>query len=148
MKIILSLILLLTQTDVPFKPKDEFEVRLDYQVKKRPTAQFNAYSTETSKNYQPIPYIILNVKVLKVTLGESKITVNSNLQNNLFNKKIEEGTILRLDLGFVEDIKSRTSAHEYVINFLDAKKVAIQKILIHIDADGVFNVNGEKRGQF
>lgn len=148
MNIILSFILLLAQTDIPFKPNDEFEIKVDYQVKKRPAAQFNAYGAAPANNYQPLPYIILNVKVLKITLDESKVTVSSNLQDNLFNKKIEEGTIVKLDLGFIEDVKNRTTAHAYVINFLDPKKVVVQRILIQIDKDGVFNVNNEKRGQF
>ncbi len=150
MNLILAFAFLFMQTDVPFKPKDEFEIKLDYQIKKRPTVEAPGYSVMNPvKKGEPMTsYVILNIKILKKDPNEPRIVVNSNLHDKIFNKKYEAGTIVMLDLGFTDDIKSRATAHEYVVNFLNPEKIATHKILIQIDEDGVFNVNGEIRGKF
>ena len=149
MNLVIALVLLLFQSEVPLKPKDEFEIKLDYQVKRRPTVEFSGYSTEPIKKNEPAtPYVILNIKILKVSLEESRIVIKSNLHDNLLNRKIQEGTIIKLDLGFTDDVKNRVTAYEYSIYFMDSKRTSVQKILIRIDQDGVFHVNDEIRGKF
>ena len=49
-------------------------------------------------------------------------------------------------MGFVDDLKEAGTPLQLVL--LDDKKKEISQILISIDKDGTFLMNGEKQGQF
>ncbi|MBT1696785.1 hypothetical protein KK083_07865 [Fulvivirgaceae bacterium PWU4] len=140
--------------DLPFKPKEEFEIKLDYKFKQRPSPERSVVNlSETRAEHDRrtsndmLPYLVLQVKMLKLN-DESRIRVTNNLDSKPFNKKIEEGIVVPLDLGFTADVKDRVTAHEYVITFLSPQKSEVSRILINVDKDGSFFVNGEKRGRF
>lgn len=140
--------------DLPFKPKEEFEIKLDYKFKQRPSPERSVVNlNETRAEHDRrtsndlLPYLVLQVKMLKLN-DESRIRVTNNLDSKAFNKKIEEGIVVPLDLGFTADVKDRVTAHEYVITFLSPQKSEVSRILINVDKDGSFFVNGEKRGRF
>ncbi|HET9486931.1 MAG TPA: hypothetical protein VFO54_05835, partial [Chryseosolibacter sp.] len=63
-------------------------------------------------------------------------------------KKIDLNSILVMDLGFTDDMKDRVTPHEYTLTFVSEEKVPLEVILIKVDEDGSFFVNGEKRGKF
>jgi hypothetical protein len=151
----LSLCLLLFQlTDLPYKPKEEFEIKLDYKFKQRPSSDRTVVHMDETVGEKEkristdmLPYLILNVKVLKLN-EEVKMKISNNLGQRVFSKKVEEGTIVPLDVGFTADIKDRVSPHEYILTFVNAEKNATSRIVIFVDKDGSFLVNGEKRGRF
>lgn len=150
MNLIVFLFLLLVQTEeVPYKPKEEFEIKLDYQFKQRPatTTTYNS-SGFPIRSEGVLPYLLLNVKILKAGPGEMRYRVFSNLKNNLANKRLTEGAIHTLDLGFTADVKDGVNANEYTIVFLSEDKQPLTRIFISILPDGSFFVNGEKRGKF
>jgi hypothetical protein len=142
--------------DIPYKPKEEFDIKLDYQFKQRPVVDRTNTVTldETRKEYEKrtssdlLPYLVLNVKFLKVNTEEARVRVTNNIDRRSVSKKIEEGSAISLDLGFTDDIKDRVTAHEYTLTMLSPKKSDVSKIVIHIEEDGSFLVNGEKRGRF
>jgi hypothetical protein len=141
--------------EVPYKPKEEFEVKLNYQFKQRPTASTSAvYLDETQREKERrtssdvLPYLILNVKLLKLSEEEVRIKVINNLSSRVINKKISPDMVLPLDVGFTADMKDRVSPHEYILTFLSPKRSELSKVVIFVEEDGTFLVNGEKRGKF
>jgi hypothetical protein len=141
--------------ELPLKPFNEFEIKLDYKFKQRPTeSSTTVHLNETAgerarrSSTDQLPYLKLNVSMLQFNSGETRYMVASNFSEKLAGKKVEVGSTLTLDLGFTDDVKDRVTAHEYYVTFLDASKKPINKIVIFVDRDGTFLVNGEKRGKF
>jgi hypothetical protein len=141
--------------EIPVKPKDEFEIKLDYQFKNRPTQDLNSvHLDETRKEYErrtsttPLPFLTLNIKMLKLSENEVKLRVTNNLTAHVVNKKVEEGTVVPLLLGFTDDVKDRVTANKYILTLMSPKKSETSKIEILVEEDGTFLVNGEKRGKF
>lgn len=142
--------------DLPLKPKEEFDIKLNYQFKQRPANnQSNTVNLDESrKDYERrtstdlLPYLVLNIKMVKLGSEEVRVRITNNHEKKSYVKKLEEGQVVPLDLGFTDDVKDRVSPHEYILTFQSPKKSDISKIVIHIDEDGSFFVNGEKRGKF
>jgi hypothetical protein len=143
----------LVQEQVPFKPKDQFEIDLDFKFRQRPPRESNVVlldeaSADLGRNGASLlPYLYLNVKVLKLQEEEIKLRVENGKGENLWNRKAEIGVSARLDLGFTDDIKDRVSSHEYVLYFLTKDKKRISRIVIFFDKDGTYFVNDERRGK-
>jgi hypothetical protein len=150
MPLILSLVFILLQNNIPFKSKDEFEIKLDYQFKQRqsPESTYNAGGRKQATTTSVLPYLILHVKVLAPGDGVVRLKVKSNLMEDIVNKKVEVGSSLLLDLGFTVDMKDNVTANEYQLYFVSADKTPLAQIFIRIDSDGNFFVNNEKRGRF
>jgi len=138
--------------DLPLKPKEEFEVNLDYQFKQRPPADHN--TVHLGKDYpnrnstSVLPYLILKIKLLKLPSEKMRVRVSNNLNEKTLSKKIDLKSLLELDLGFTDDMKDRVTAHQYTLTFISEDKIPQDIIVINVDEDGSFLVNGEKRGKF
>lgn len=144
-----SLMLLFYQ-DVPYKPKEEFELKLDLQFKQRPAIDPNKVELEHKtlpNSGMPAPYLYLNLKVLKPSIDEVRVKVIQNPNETLLSRKFDPSIVVKLDLGFTDDIKDRVSAHQYLITFLSKEKVPLSRIEIFFEKDGTYLVNGEKRGR-
>ncbi|HOX83861.1 MAG TPA: hypothetical protein PLJ60_09505 [Chryseolinea sp.] len=144
--------LFFVQNQIPFKAKDEFEVKLNYTLKQRPAvSEHNTYQYENqsaSQNAQGVlPYLILNVKILKASAEEVRLKVSNNRSSNVMSKKLKEGDEFSIDIGFTDDVKDRVTAHEYTINLLDDKRKEQSKIVILVNKDGTFLINDEVRGK-
>ena len=146
--LLLFLSVFLFQDQIPFKPNSQFEINLDFKFKPRPyvekTVEFEAHRTSSSA---PLPYLYLNIKVLKLDVEELRWRIENNKGTSLYSKKAEEGMVARLDLGFTDDIKDRVSSHEYIVYFVGKDKKLMSRILIHFDEDGTYHVNQERRGK-
>jgi len=151
------LLSLLQNEEVPLKPKEEFEVKLNYEFKQRselstgnnPTIDYSeTLKDKERKNSGPLPYLTLNIKLIKLPNNEVKIKGVSNLGTTLLNKKVQEGDMVKMVLGYTADLKDRVSPHEYDLILLDSKKKEINRINIFVKKDGEFTVNGEVRGKF
>jgi hypothetical protein len=77
-----------------------------------------------------------------------RVRLSKNINDRPVFRKVENNTIIQLDLGFTDDMKDRVTAYEYTVAFISQDKVPINKILIKVDEDGSFYVNDEKRGKF
>lgn len=146
--------LLVVQDDVPFKPTDEFEIKLNFEFKERERTSANKVEMDlTKKEYErslgsgPLPYLFLNLKVLKPTPEEVRIRIKENGRNSVLNKKFNPDAILKLDLGFTDDIKDRIGAYEYRIFFLTQEKEPVSQITIYFEENGTYLVNGVVRGK-
>jgi hypothetical protein len=139
---------------VPFKPKNEFEVKLNYAFKQRAPDEnttFRSGTQEKNHNNQNsssmLPYLILNVKILKATSTEMKLKVVNNLNSNVVSKKIREGLEFEIDMGFTDDVKDRVTANEYIIFMQNEKREHQSRIVIFVGEDGMFLINNEVRGK-
>jgi hypothetical protein len=149
--LILSVILL---QQIPYKPKEEFEIKLDYQFKQRPLADLNSVQLGGKQgDYHRrttgvLPYLVLNIKVLKLSEEKMRVRISKNINDRPIHKKVNIKSVIELDLGFTDDMKDRVKAHEYTVSFISSDKKTMNQILISIGEDGSFFVNGEKRGKF
>ena len=94
-----------------------------------------------------MPYLYCNVTVLKPVDSEVRVRVIENGSKTVFNKKWDPATVLKLDLGFTDDIKDRVSAYEYTVTYLNSNKEPISKVVIFFQEDGTYLVNGQVRGK-
>jgi hypothetical protein len=90
----------------------------------------------------------LNVTLLKLPEEKMRVQISRNIDNRPLNKKVSVNSTLQLDLGFTDDMKDQVHAYRYTIAFINAAKETVNQIVISVDKDGSFFVNGEKRGKF
>ena len=140
----------------PLKASDEFKVELEYKFKARPAAE-NTYIdlTETvaekekrTQGTSPLPYLIIHLSFTKLSEQEVRVRCADNNKKNRLSKKAETGKIYTLDLGFTEDMKDRVTAYEYVFVLLSPDKTETSQIVLRVEEDGTFLINGERRGKF
>ena len=152
--VLFCLALLFSQDDVPYKATEDFEIKLNFEFKDRVRADVNRVElNQTAKEYErthasgPLPYLYLNLRMLKLYPEEVKMRVVKNEDKVVFNKKFDLSTLVKLDLGFTDDIKDRVSAYEYTILFMKDNKEPASKIVIYFHEDGTYLVNGQVRGK-
>ncbi len=154
--ILLVLLSLAWQEEVPFKPSDEFQLELEYTFKQKPGIDHQVFDFEESASDKakkqspggPLPYLIINFKTIKLNGEEVRVKCVNNLGHLVVSKKVEVGTSFKMDLGYTDDIKDRVTAHEYNIFYLSPKKKELSRVHLFIYEDGTFLVNDEIRGKF
>lgn len=142
--------------EVPYKPFSEFEILIDYKFKQRPGVdRYKVDYSETREDREknqfqgaPLPYLVVSIKLLKLSEEEVKVKAINNLGHNVFSKKAELDTPVKIDVGFTDDAKDRVTPYEFTITFLSLKKKETSRIHMFIMEDGTFVVNNEKRGKF
>ena len=140
----------LSQDPVPYKSNDEFELKLDLQFKKRPPPNLNKVDLE--KRTLPAsgmnaPYLYIDLRIIKPVDAEYRVKVIKNERDLLLSKKFDPLTVIKLDMGFTDDIKDHISPHHYMITFFSKDKNPLSRIEIFFEKDGTYIVNGEKRGK-
>ncbi len=152
MKLILVYIFsfFLFQDQTRYKSNDEFELKLDLQFKKRPGPDMNKVDLE--KRTLPTagmnaPYLYIDLRVLKPVAEESRVKVLKNGRETLMSRKFDPNLVIKLDLGFTDDIKDQVTPHHYLVTFLSKDKEPLSRIEIVFEEDGTYIVNGEKRGK-
>jgi hypothetical protein len=153
----LALFLLLWQaTEVPFRAKDDYEVELKYNFKEKPARDpstvvweaHNAAGSASGDKHGLLPYLIVNVKILNPKTEEVRFKCENNLGHSMFNKRADKDLSYDVDMGYIDDVKDRVTAHTFTVYALTDKKQALNRIELKVEEDGTFLVNGEKRGKF
>jgi hypothetical protein len=141
--------------EIPFKPKEDFDLKLQYEFKQRdqtPTNSVKMNETvaehERRTNTSLLPYVGIKLKLLKYLPEEVRFKVTDNLGATVLSKKVKQDEVIFINMGFTDDMKDRVTAHEYTVRFFDDNKKELSKILISVMVDGTFIVNNEKRGKF
>lgn len=141
--------------EVPLKPMEEFEVKLDYDFRQRPVADRNTVylgtplrNSDVRRSAGVLPYLVLDIRLLHLVEEKMRMQVSTNLNPRHMSKKVDVNEVVSLDLGFTDDMVDRVTAHEYTLIFLNSDRTPVDKILISVEGDGSFVVNGEKRGKF
>ena len=151
---LLSIVVPLIQ-DIPYKPQDDFNIKFDLSFKQRDSAigstTFNMSETraehERRTSTDQLPYLLLHVELKKVAAGEVKGKIIRDEKDVIFNKKIKEGLLIKLDVGFTDDLKDQIKGYKHEIQFIKENKSISSRIVIEFDKEGNYFVNGEKRGK-
>src|SRR5690606_8043364 len=138
---------------VPLKPKEEFEITLEYSFKHRPpverkTSLSGALRDRRHGGTSLLPYVVLNLKLLALEQPRMRMLVSTNLDQRAMYKKVNVQETVELRLGFTDDLIDRVGPHQYTVTFQTLDRKPVSKILIKVEEDGSFLVNGEKRGRF
>lgn len=143
------------QEAVPFKPSDEYEVIIDYKFQERPPIDRSKVEYDVSTDERnrkaiagPLPYLRLQLKLLKLNSDEVKVRVVNSQGNLVFNRKATEGTLIKLEIGFIDDVKDRIAPHEFTALLYSSSKKTTSQIHLEIMEDGTFMVNDVKKGKF
>ena len=99
-------------------------------------------------NSSPLPYLILNLHVIQLTPQEVRMKAVRGARDSFINRKVKPGNQIKIEIGFVVDLKDRTIEFEYEIVFLNEKRDPQSRIHLFVDEDGTFKINGEVRGRF
>ncbi len=153
---LLTLLTLLLQTGVPYKATEEFKIELEYKFRPRPMTD-NSYIdlTETQREKEtrtsggnPLPYLILHISFQQLSDKEVRVRCVDNNKKNKLSKKAEVNRAYTLDLGFTDDMKDRVTSYEFTLTLLSDDKEDTSRIVMFIEPDGTFLVNGMRRGKF
>lgn len=149
MVVAIAFVLLVFQQDIPFKPNDEFELKMNYDLRTRPAPSGHTIDLQKSRiGVGPLPFLGLTLTLLEIQPGEDRVRIIDNYRDVVASRKIKPGFELSFDLGFTADMKDRVKAHEYTIYFQSASdKNNTSRIVVHIAEDGTFLVNNEVRGR-
>lgn len=149
----LILLVFNVQEEIPFKPKDDFEIKFDLSFKQRVRDEKAVYIQETKAEHDkriavaPLPFLKLLVKIKHLQPEEIKVKVIRDDENSVLSKKAEQDMEFKLEVGYTDDIKDQISGYKHVIQFLNSKKEVLSRIVIQFDREGNYFVNGEKRGR-
>jgi hypothetical protein len=141
--------------EIPLKAVEEFKLELEYKFKQRPAAD-NAFidltETESDRDKRrdttPLPYLIIHLSFQTLTDKEVRIRCIDNNKKNRLTKKLEKDKVYKVDLGFTEDIKDRITSYEYTFYLMSDDRKDTSVVIMRIEEDGTFMVNGIKRGKF
>ncbi len=149
--IILSLVsfdTIFSQQEIFFKAGNEYELKIDLAFRKRDTINgeiFDAGGSRIKTTGQPIAYLAILFKLLKSN-DETRVRILN--QKKVTSKKIKVNEVEKIEMGFVEDLKYQTEPSLLTILLLDDQKKEMSQVILTIEPDGTFLVNGVKRGKF
>jgi hypothetical protein len=143
------------QQDVPYKPEQEFSIKLDlkFMMRSASSDRSTVNFTESQAEYQKrtssqlLPHLTLILTIHEVNQGESRMKIFKDGKVLMGNKKIETDKEFKLTVGFTDDAKDKISGYEHVIYFLTANKKEVNRIVITIEENGDYIVNGQKLGR-
>lgn len=150
----LFILFVVFQLHTPFKPANEFELKINFTIEDRPPAELYKKSYDVSAEDRSqsktgsLPYLKVQLKILHVAEQEFRIRVEDRHGNLVSSKKAEPNVEIKIDWGFSEDIKEGIVTPEYTVLFISKDKKDISRIYMVIQEDGTFLVNDEKRGKF
>ena len=147
---------LLLQTQPPFKADAEYKIEMEYSIKPRPVisgSNINLEETEGERRRRsaggdPLPYLVIYFSFLELSDQEVKFRCTDDLGKTRLSKKAELNKKYKLEIGFTDDVKDRVTPHEFTILLVSDDRKETSRIILSIDEDGIFLVNGMKRGKF
>ncbi len=159
MQLLLLLLVYLQSGEIPYKPATEFEVKIDLSFKRKEndfnstnTVNLNYTETTEQKNRRlsgnQLPYLILKIQLNTLSLEEKKIKIFNNLGKIIYSKGADLKAVIKLDLGFIDDIKDEVTPNSFNLILMNSEKKEVSLIKIMITKEGNFLVNNEKRGKF
>ena len=153
---LIGFLLLFQNAQVPLKPSSEFDVRIDMQVRKRPSTAGSNVSIEYGETWEqraqkktgiPMQFLALKITLLKFSDAEVKVKILNRTGGNIYHKKATHEPIL-LNIGFISDIKDSAAPQEFDLLLLTSGKTPTSRIHILIEKDGAYSVNGVLYGKF
>ena len=141
--------------DIPYKPDDEFTIRPELGFKMRPIDGSNKIDyTETQKEFQrrtdtsQLPFLTLHVAIKEARHGEVRMRIMRDGKVITNNRKFDLDREFPLEVGFTDDAKDGIAGYEHVLFFLDSSKQEVSRIVIRIERNGDYFINGQRMGRF
>jgi hypothetical protein len=142
------------EQEVPYKSSEEFSVRLDMKFMQRPAADPGTVKVdETRAEYlkrtstDPLPHMTLYLLVKEAASNEVRMKIMRDGRSVASHRKFTVGKEIKLDVGFTDDAKDKISGYEHIVYFLSDDKKEVSRIVITIDENGDYFINGQKRGR-
>lgn len=138
---------------VPYKPNDQFSLEIKLDLRPKPYDRYTVDFSETveernRKTSSQLPYLVVHLRFPSFSPEEKRVRGFNNNLVPMFSKKAEDGLLVKLELGYTDDIKDRTAPHEFNVYTFSSEKKEIYVINLLVTEDGTFLVNGEVRGKF
>lgn len=151
-KILLPFLYLLSLQDVPYKPSEEFELKLNFTFRPKPTSAGHTVTfNETEQRAKPdvglLPFLSLELVLVESPDEEERVKLLANKSQVMLNRKLPIRERVNIELGFTDDIKDRVRPHRYSFLFLNREKQTSSRIEVYFEEDGSYFVNGQKRGK-
>ena len=140
----------LGQTEVPYRPDTDFDIKIEYDFKKKPVPspqETNYVLIQERNNVALLPHLTIYFSLVNKTEEEQRLRVTDNLFKVMHSGKIKEDPV-KLVLGYMVDIKERVSAHKFTITILSKKRDPINQVVLEIAEDGTYYVNESESGKF
>lgn len=136
-------------SEVPLKPSDEFQFKLDYEFRNKPGVEKSEVRVSDASKYLggQLPYVSLRIIPTKLTDKEVKVRVENTRGEKTYNRKASVDTEIVIPMGFTDDLKDHISVYSFDVIFY-AKKNDASRIHLFVEKDGTFLVNGEKQAKF
>ncbi len=131
------------QDQVPLKPGDEFEFKLDYEFRTKPGGDGKPGGFAAGK----LPYVEIRITPIKLSKDEERVRITNNLGHRIYSRKASTNTEILIDMGFTDDLKDHISVYAFDIVFF-SKSGDTSRINLFVEEDGTFLINGEKQGKF
>jgi hypothetical protein len=151
--LIFLLLSIFFQDQTPSKHAREFEITTKYELRKKPVSDqpkivFDPQQKpERESGTDMLPYLIINLKVKKWAPDVEQVRVVDGNGKQFMKKKQSDEGLYTWDMGYVDDIKDKVTSGKFTVQFIRDKKPA-EQIIVQVEEDGTFLVNGEKRGKF
>lgn len=118
------------QDEIPYKAKDEFEIKFHVEFKQRGVPddvkrlRFEETVAERNKRISntPLPYVSLFVKIIAAKPEAVRLKVVMDDFTTVMRSKVEPGMEFKLMLGYTDDLKDHVSGYKHVIQFLSEKR--------------------------
>jgi hypothetical protein len=140
--------------EIPYKPEQEYTIRLDLKFLSRSSANTTEVKVSESReeylkrnNSSQLPHLTLYITIKETNHGEVRMKIMRDGRVHTNNKKIELGKEFKLEVGYTDDAKDKVSGYNHTLLFLDASKKEVNKIVIAIEENGDYRINGEMRGR-
>ncbi len=132
--------------EIPDKAANEYEIKLDLSFKDKPDTPTNTidFSDEKRRPNGPVAFLAINFKLL-LSNDEVKLKVVQNFKTKLF--KVKVGEERKIEMGFIDDLKAEEQP-QLLLYLLTDQKQEVSKIILSIEKDGTFLINGQRRGKF
>ena len=137
-----------SQQEISFKAANEYEIKIDLSFRKRDAINgevFDAGGSRIKTKDQAIAFLAMSFKLLKSN-NETRIRILKGEKGTA--KKIKVNEVEKIEVGFIEDLKFNPEPSLLTLLLMNDQKEGISKIILAIEPDGTFLVNGEKRGKF
>lgn len=135
---------------VPLRPEENFELKLDYEFKKKPPleAEEKNYrlTNPMASNSDLLPFLTVSVTLKNTVNGEVRYKILSNSNGYVKMGKLKDKPIV-LEIGYATDVLEGVAPNQYFIILQTQKRNSIDKIEILIEKDGTFKVNGRVNGK-
>jgi len=139
---------LLIQNQVPFKPKEEFEFKLDSEFKTKPGVE-KSDVTFKDQNFASgkLPHASFTIIPIKLNDDEARVRVENNRGEKMYVRKASIGNEITIEMGFTDDLKDHISVYGFDVIFY-SKSGDTSVIKVYVQEDGTVLVNADKKWKF